>query len=106
MARQALKFLAETRHEDLVTRAIDLTASPGERLGAGPMAVVMLAVLILQVELRIERNSDGRWRFQLHKQPMRNSTLGCLLAILLTASHHQETDLRYTVTEQYLGGPG
>jgi hypothetical protein len=32
-------------------------------------------VLALQTEVKLARNTEGRWTFTVHKHPMRDSTL-------------------------------
>jgi hypothetical protein len=48
---------------------------------AATLAVSGLALLALQTEIKIDRNTAGEWQFRLHKKALRDSTLGQLLAL-------------------------
>ena len=48
------------------------------------LLVVTLVVMALQTEVKLTRNTQGRWTFTMHKHPMRDSTLGQVISKLLT----------------------
>jgi hypothetical protein len=86
LARTALAYLAETHPQlrPLIDRAIHLPpAAPTERLDPATLAIGALVLLALQTEVKLERNPTGKWTFRFHKQPLRESTLGTLLAKLI-----------------------
>jgi hypothetical protein len=78
LARRTLGYLIEQgpASAQLVEQAIDLAMSPGERFDLATFAVGGLILAALQSEVELERSPEGHWRFRLHKQPMRESTLG------------------------------
>jgi hypothetical protein len=85
LARTALKYLAATRPElvPVITGAI---GSPGPALRE-PVTVAagVLLVLALQTEVKLSRDSRGRWAFTIHKHPARESALGQVISKLLAA---------------------
>jgi hypothetical protein len=85
LARRTLGYLIEQgpTPAQLVKQAIDLVTSPGERFDLATFAIGGLILAALQTEVELERSPEGHWRFRLHKQPMRESTLGRLLAALI-----------------------
>ena len=83
LARATLQHLAATRPElvPVITRAIDL---PGYGVrDPVTLTVGALVVLALQTEVKLTRNTQGRWTFTFHKHPMRDSTLGQVISKLL-----------------------
>lgn len=85
LGRRTLSYLAERGEASaqLVEQAIDLATGPGERFELATLAIGGLVVAALQTEIELERSPEGQWRFRLHKQPMRESTLGRLLTALI-----------------------
>jgi hypothetical protein len=85
LARRTLSYLAEEGEApaQLVQQAIDLANGPAERFELATLAIGGLVVAALQTEIELERSPEGQWRFRLHKQPMRESTLGRLLTDLI-----------------------
>jgi hypothetical protein len=85
LARRTLHYLIEQgpAPTQLVEQAIDLATGPGERFDLPTFAIGGLILAVLQTEVELERSPDGHWRFRLHKQPMRESTLGRLLTALI-----------------------
>jgi hypothetical protein len=85
LAGQTLGYLTEQgpTPAQLVEQAIDLARSPGERFDLPTLAIGGLVLAALQTEVELERSPEGHWRFRLHKQPMRESTLGRLLTALI-----------------------
>jgi hypothetical protein len=85
LARRTLSHLAAQGEASaqLVEQAADLATGPAERFELTTLAIGGLVVAALQTEVELERSPEGRWRFRLHKQPMRDSTLGRLLSTLI-----------------------
>lgn len=83
LARAALLHLAVTRPDlvPVITRAID---DPGNAV-RDPVSLTVgaLVVLALQTEVKLTRNTQGRWTFTVHKHPARDSTLGQVISKLL-----------------------
>jgi hypothetical protein len=85
LARTALLHLAATRPGlvPVITRAISL---PGQDVrDPVTLAVGALVVLTLQTEVKLARDTSGRWSFTLRKHPLRDSTLGQVITKLLAA---------------------
>jgi hypothetical protein len=82
LARTTLLHLAATRPDlvPVITRAID---DPGYA-ARDPVTLTVgaLVVLALQTEVKLTRNTQGRWTFTVHKHPMRDSTLGQVISKL------------------------
>jgi len=66
----------------VINRAVHL-AEETTRFEPATLAVGGLVLLALQTEIKINRNTAGEWRFQLHKKALRDSTLGRLIGQLL-----------------------
>jgi hypothetical protein len=43
-----------------------------------------LVVLALQTEVKLTRDSQGKWSFTVHKRPLRDSTLGLVITKLIS----------------------
>lgn len=84
LARAALAHLVTSRPElsPVLGRAISLPTDTA-RFDPATLAVGGLVMIALQTELKLSRNESGQWRFSLHKKPMRDSTLGRVLAKLI-----------------------
>jgi hypothetical protein len=84
LAKTTLLYLAATRPDlvPVITRAVmladDSTREPTLFVGA-------LVVLALQTEVKLTRDSQGKWSFTLHKRPLRDSTLGQVITKLISA---------------------
>jgi len=83
LAKATLLYLAST-HADLVpviSRAVEMaddsTREPTLFIGA-------LVVLALQTEVKLARDSRGKWTFTMHKRPLRDSTLGQIITKLIS----------------------
>jgi hypothetical protein len=83
LARATLLHLAAARPDlaPVITRAID---DPGYA-ARDPVTLTVgaLVVMALQTEVKLTRNTQGRWTFTVHKHPMRDSTLGQVISKLL-----------------------
>jgi len=84
LARATLTHLSATRPElaPVIDRAVYL-ADDTTRFEPATLAVGGLVLLALQTEIKVERNTAGKWQFRLHKKAMRDSTLGRLLGQFL-----------------------
>jgi hypothetical protein len=85
LARAALQHLAATRPSlaPVITGVID---SPGPSVREPvTLAAGVLVILALQTEVKLSRDSRGRWAFSVHKHPARESTLGQVISKLLAA---------------------
>jgi hypothetical protein len=90
LARDTLTYLAAEQPgaADTIDRAIALTddpLAPAPRFDPISLTAGLLVVLALQTDLQVERGTNGKWRFKLHKKAMSDSTLGKLLTKLITA---------------------
>ena len=83
LARATLQHLAVTRPDlgPVITRAID--DPEHETRDPVTLAVAALVVIALQTEVKLTRNTQGRWTFTVHKHPMRDSPLGQVISKLL-----------------------
>jgi hypothetical protein len=90
LARDALNYLAAEK-PDLAGPLERAIAMSGDPLGAQsrfePLSVSagVLVVLALQTDLQIERGTNGKWRFKVHKKAMSDNALTRLLAKLITS---------------------
>ncbi|MDQ2882564.1 MAG: CHAT domain-containing protein [Actinomycetota bacterium] len=84
LVRATLTHLATSRPDlaPVINRAMHLAAET-TRFEPATLAVGSLVLLALQTEIKINRNTAGEWRFQLHKKALRDSTLGRLIGQLL-----------------------
>ena len=48
------------------------------------VAIGAAAIVLLQTEIKIERNARGKWSILFHKHPMRESTLGHVVTALIS----------------------
>jgi len=84
LARATLVYLAAARPGlvpvigQAVALADDSTREPALFVGA-------LVVLALQTEVKLTRDSQGKWSFTVHKRPVRDSTLGQVITKLISA---------------------
>jgi hypothetical protein len=92
LARAALVYVVQSGDVDasVVNRAIKLSESATERFDPATIATGVLVLVVLKTEVKFERQSNGHWRFLIHKRPMSDSTLGHLLT---------------TFIGRFLGGP-
>jgi hypothetical protein len=83
LARATLQHLATSRPDlaSVITRAIEDPAH--QTRDPVTLTVAALVVIALQTEVKLTRNSQGRWTFTVHKHPMRDSALGQVIAKLL-----------------------
>jgi hypothetical protein len=85
LARAALQHLAGTQ-PGLIPVITGAIGSPGPVLREPvTLAAGVLVILALQTEVKLSRDSRGRWAFTVHKHPARESTLGQVISKLLAA---------------------
>jgi tetratricopeptide (TPR) repeat protein len=84
LARTALHHLAATGQasQDLIQQALTRAAPPGQR---DPLtfAVGALVLYAFRAEIKLHRDPDQGWTFDLHTKPISDTTLGRLLSQLL-----------------------
>ena len=85
LARAALIYHAESSRdaEGTVRQAIDYASNAGERFDPVTLTVGVLAVAIMQTEVKLKRDAQGRWSFELHKKAMRDSALGHVISTFI-----------------------
>jgi hypothetical protein len=86
LARATLQYLATSpQHQQTVARAATIPTE-ATRLEPATLTVGAVVVLALQTEIKLSRDQHGRWKLDIHKQAMRDSTLANLISKLLTFS--------------------
>jgi hypothetical protein len=79
LARATLSYLAQTpdRARD-VQQAINVTSDNLTERFIDPVTLIIggLILLALQTEISLDKDTKGRWRFHLKKNPMSDATLG------------------------------
>jgi hypothetical protein len=82
LARAALTYHAESSPDatKTVQQAIQYASSAGERFDPVTLAVGALAIAVMQTEVKLKRDTHGKWSFELHKKAMRDSTLGQVIS--------------------------
>jgi len=85
LARAALIYYAESSRDaaSTVRQAIDYATNAGERFDPVTLAVGALAVAVMQTEVKLKRDAQGRWSFELHKKAMRDSALGRVICTFI-----------------------
>lgn len=83
LAKTTLLYLAAARPDlvPVITRATELA---GDSTREPALFVGALVVLALQTEVKLTRNAEGKWSFTVHKRPLRDSTLGQVIAKLIS----------------------
>ncbi|HKR51758.1 MAG TPA: hypothetical protein VJT72_19670 [Pseudonocardiaceae bacterium] len=84
LARATLTHLAATHPEfaAVIDHAVRL-AEDTTRFEPATLALGSLVLLVLQTEIKVDRDITGQWQFRLHKKAIRDATLGRLLGKLL-----------------------
>jgi hypothetical protein len=85
LARITLQYWAESGQHaaEVVDEAITYVSEPGERFDPVTLSIGGLVLAILQTDLKLKRDSKGNWTFELHKTPMRDSTLGKVITAFI-----------------------
>lgn len=86
LARLVLEYAAAQREDlaDSVDEAVAYARSPMDRIDPGTLTVAALAITLLQTEVVMKRDPQGKWSLKLHKRAMRDSALGRVLTALLS----------------------
>lgn len=85
LARITLQYWAESSQHAaaVVDEAIGYVNEPGERFDPVTLSLGGLVLAILQTDLKLKRDSKGNWTFELHKTPMRDSTLAKVITAFI-----------------------
>jgi hypothetical protein len=85
LARAALNYYAEHSSDtaDVIDQAITYGIGSGERFDPVTLAVGGLVIAVLQTDIKLKRDAQGRWSFELHKKAMRDSTLGKVITTFI-----------------------
>ncbi|MEV0323471.1 hypothetical protein ACIBKX_39415 [Streptomyces sp. NPDC050658] len=86
LARAALEYAASL-DENLsrtVGEAVDYARSPMERFDPVGLSVTVLVVVLLQTEVRVKRDTQGKWSLIIHKRAMKEAALGRVFTALLS----------------------
>jgi hypothetical protein len=81
-----LQYRAESSEEaaEVISNAIEYVKRPGERFDPVTLALGGLVLAILQTDLKLKRDSKGHWTFELHKKPMKDSTLAKVITAFIS----------------------
>ncbi|MBM7168958.1 hypothetical protein JQK87_11125 [Streptomyces sp. G44] len=86
LARATLAYAA-SQGEDLsrtVGEAVDYARSPMQRFDPVGLSVTVLVVVLLQTEVRVRRDTEGKWSLTIHKRAMKEAALGRVFTALLS----------------------
>lgn len=86
LARITLRYRAESSKEaaEVIDQSIEYAKRPGERFDPVTLALSGLVLAILQTDLKLKRDSKGNWTFELHKKPMKDSTLAKVITAFIS----------------------
>jgi hypothetical protein len=85
IARATLTHMvAETPELSEVVRRAGTLATDTTRFDPATLAIGGLVLVALQTEVDLRRDAKGEWRLRIHKKALRDSTLGRLLAKLVS----------------------
>ncbi|MDH6697499.1 hypothetical protein ABZ682_20165 [Streptomyces griseoviridis] len=83
VARAALEYLALSG-DGVVGEAVEYVRSPMERFDPVSVSVGALAVTLLQTEVVVKRDAQGRWSVTVHKRALKDAALARVLTALLS----------------------
>ncbi|WPO70703.1 MULTISPECIES: hypothetical protein [unclassified Streptomyces] len=86
LARATLEYAA-SQGGDLsrtVGEAVDYARSPMQRFDPVGLSVTVLVVVLLQTEVRVRRDTEGKWSLTIHKRAMKEAALGRVFTALLS----------------------
>jgi hypothetical protein len=66
----------------IVAEVVDYARSPSERVDLEAVSVMAAVVVLLQTEVVVKRNVQGKWSVTVHKHAARDSALGHVLSTL------------------------
>lgn len=86
LARITLQYWAESSQHatEVVDETITYLSEPGERFDPVTLGLSGLVLAVLQTDIKLKRDSKGNWTFELHKTPMRDSTLGKVITAFIS----------------------
>ncbi|MER7281586.1 hypothetical protein ABT369_44830 [Dactylosporangium sp. NPDC000244] len=84
LARAALAYLATTPEGTPALSAAAAIPAGTTRFDPTGLLVGALVVAVLQTDVDLTRDRDGRWKLHIRKHAMRDSTLAALVAKLLS----------------------
>lgn len=83
VARATLEYVA-LRQDRAVGEALEYVRSPMERFDPVSVSVGVLAITLLQTDVVVKRDPQGRWSAAIHKRALKDSALVKVLATLLS----------------------
>ncbi|WP_055556702.1 hypothetical protein [Streptomyces sp. NBRC 110028] len=83
VARAALEYLALSG-DGVVGEAVEYVRSPMERFDPVSVSVGVLVVTLLQTEVVVKRDAQGRWSVTVHKRALKDAALARVLTALLS----------------------
>lgn len=84
LARAALMLLQEDPENRDALRALVTGPQPQRFLGVELIAAVVAGLVILQTHVRIERDKQGKYSFEIEKRPTKDSLLKDLVKALVS----------------------
>jgi hypothetical protein len=84
LARAALMLLQEDPESRDALRALVTGPQPQRFLGVELIAAVVAGLVILQTHVRIERDKQGKYSFEIEKRPTKDSLLKDLVKALVS----------------------
>ncbi|MEU7561148.1 hypothetical protein [Streptomyces eurythermus] len=83
VARAALEYAA-LQGDDVVGEAVEYARSPMERFDPVSVTVGVLVVTLLQTEVVVDRDRQGRWKVTVRKRALKDAALARVLTALLS----------------------
>ncbi|GGR57829.1 MULTISPECIES: hypothetical protein [Streptomyces] len=83
VARAALEYAA-LQGDDVVGEAVEYARSPMERFDPVTVTVGVLVVTLLQTEVVVDRDRQGRWKVAVRKRALKDAALARVLTALLS----------------------
>ncbi|MFF9021190.1 hypothetical protein [Streptomyces eurythermus] len=83
VARAALEYAA-LQGDDVVGEAVEYVRSPMERFDPVTVTVGVLVVTLLQTEVVVDRDRQGRWKVTVRKRALKDAALARVLTALLS----------------------
>ena len=85
LARAALLYYTESHPGAINTidEAVTYATGPAERFDMATLALGALVLATLQTEIKLERNTQGKWSFRLQKKAVSDSTLGKVITTFI-----------------------
>ena len=85
LARTALLYYAEAHPNanSTIDEAITYATGPAERFDIAALALGALVLAVLQTEINLERDTQGKWSFRLQKKAVSDSTLAKVITTFI-----------------------